>query len=642
MKSAIVERLGQTDILLPTLIAAGLFANDRVKAYLSVLQAAARHARDPNGARFDLTEECRAAGIDAVAMETLVNRASLSTGERIAAPGLGNLGIAIWDDGATMVRAVKAGDSARGDAALERLLAIKGAASLGSSDAVELGEIAKLTGLSDGDGDSLHRLVMDLHKGLNRLSAVHAEEVLAGAHVYGLLPEDRPAIEAFMRGVDSTAKLKFGHPGLATTAMRLGARLTIQNDIGETDAHVVVIAVEQDVLTVTYTDVHLARAKFFTGLLRNFPVEWSGLDRHSADGLGEEGVFYLVTGKYLTDDVERRHAFLEMVGGSLVFLIDWNKARKVLRSWVSKNDAVRILDWAARHRFGHRGFLELGGSELVALAVRHATPTRIGFGERLDGALGRDAAVDFLKTVMRVSAEALLEGSSIRLARDRIEADLVRHLQRVDAKLLAIVIRQAGLARQIAADIAHFIAERQAHGPLNPAALAPRARRIEEKADKMAIEARREIARLDADRAIERFINRLEEAIDELEQAAFLASLGPTELAPELLKPLAELCAAAVRGTEAAAVGVAAAAEVPEGHRVDSEDALAAVAKLIEVEHDADAAERTVTAVILRGEFDLKTALSVLDLARALERATDRLAGFGHLLREHVLADLST
>ena len=42
---------------------------------------------------------------------------------------------------------------------------------------------------------------MDLHKALNRLAAAHAEETLAGAHVSGLLPEDRPAVEAFMRGV---------------------------------------------------------------------------------------------------------------------------------------------------------------------------------------------------------------------------------------------------------------------------------------------------------------------------------------------------------------------------------------------------------------------------------------------------------
>src|SRR6516164_3729057 len=49
--------------------------------------------------------------------------------------------------------------------------------------------------------------------------------------------------------------------------------------------------------------------------------------------------------------------FLSAVGAALVFLIDWNKARKLLRSWVAKDDAVRILEWAAQHRIGHRGFL---------------------------------------------------------------------------------------------------------------------------------------------------------------------------------------------------------------------------------------------------------------------------------------------
>jgi hypothetical protein len=115
----------------------------------------------------------------------------------------------------------------------------------------------------------------------------------------------------------------------------------------------------------------------------------------------------------------------------------------------------------------------------------------------------------------------------------------------------------------------------------------------------------------------------------------------PAEIAAELLDPLAELCAAAVSGAEAAAMGAAAAAAVPEGHRVDSEDALAAVGRLIEAEHRGDAAERMATARILTGGFDLRTALSGLDLARALERTTDELARFGHLLREHVLADLS-
>ena len=115
MKSQIIERLGRTDILLPSLIAEGLAANDRVKVRLSVLQAAGRHAREPLGVHFDLAGECRTAGIDPLAMETLVNGAGLLAGERITAPGLGALEQAIWDDVAIMVRAVKAADASEGE-----------------------------------------------------------------------------------------------------------------------------------------------------------------------------------------------------------------------------------------------------------------------------------------------------------------------------------------------------------------------------------------------------------------------------------------------------------------------------------------------------------------------------------------------
>ncbi|MFG1465211.1 hypothetical protein V5F77_20210 [Xanthobacter sp. DSM 24535] len=641
MKTEIIERLGQGDILVPAMIAEGLSANERVKARLSVLQGVGRHARNPQAAPFNLGVECRAAGLDSAAMEILVSQATTVQGECVEAPGLASLGDGIWADVETMGRCVKAGDAAEGDAGLARLAALKAALPLGSADTVGFAVISQLTSLSEHGGDSLHRLVMDLHKALNRLSAQHAEEIVAGAHAFGLLPDDRPAVGAFMRGLESTRRLKFDHPGLATTVARSGARLTIQNDIGETDAHVVVISVEGDAVTVTYTDVHLARAKFFTGLLRDFPAQWSGLERKSGEALGDDGVFYLVTGRCPFTDPAGRDAFLEGVGASLVFLIDWNKARKVLRTWVPKADAVRVLDWAARNKVGQRGFLELGGSELVAAAVQHAAPTRIGFGERLDAALGRDAAVDFLKTVLKVSAEALLNGSSVRLARDQIEADLVRHLQRVEATLLAIVVRQAGLAREIATAIAHMIAEQQARRAVDRDALARGARRIEEKADRIALEARNMIARFEAASAIVRLVNGLEEAIDELEQAAFVASLVPDGLSADLLKPLADLCAAAVAGAGAAASGAAAAAEVPAGQRIDSEDALAAVGRLIEAEHAADSAERAVTALVLTETYDLKTALGVLELARALERATDRLAGFGHVLREHVLADLS-
>jgi hypothetical protein len=641
MKSQIIEQLGQADILLPSLVAEGLAANDRIKVRMSALQAAAHHAREPDHPATDLQVECRAADIAPAALATLIGGAHLAGDGRIAAPNLARLIKEIHDDAATMLRAVSAGKPAEGETMNARLAAIRTAGLLEAANEIEIARVAKLTGVAEGGADSLHRLVMDLHKALNRLAADCSEEILSGAHVFGLHIEDRAAVESFMQGLNETRVLKFNHPGLDTMATRSGGRLLIQNDIGTTDAHVVVIAVKKNAVTVTYTDVHRARAKFFIALFDTFEAKWSGLDRHVAAGLGEDNAFFLVTGQYAADSAADRNAFLNALGAALVFLIDWNKARKLLRSWVAKDDATRILDWAARQRIGQRGFLELGGNELIGAAVRNAAPTRIGFGERLDQALGRNAAVDFLKTAMRVSTEALSAGRSVRLVRDQIEADLVRRLERVDSALLATVLRQIGLAHDITAAIAHHVAALQAGRPIDGKLLAARAGLIERKADRIAIEARKEATRLNAGAIIEQLVDRVEEAVDELEQAAFIASLAPAGIDSALLTALADLCAVAITATEAAASGLAAAIEVPEGRRADSEDALNAVIRLIDAEHAADARERDVTTRVFAGGFDVATSLSVIELARAIERATDRLAGFGHLLRRHIMTDLS-
>ncbi len=641
MKSQIIKELGEAEILLPSLVAEGLAANDRIKVHMSALQAATQRAQEPARPATDFHAECRAAGIAPAALATLIGGAHLAGSGRIAAPNLARLMKEIGDDAATMVRAVSAGKSTEGKTLAARLAAIRAAGLLDGANEIEIARVASLTGITEEGGDSLHRLVMDLHKALNRLATECSEEIVSGAHVFGLHAEDRAPVESFMKGLNETLALKFNHPGLDTMATRSNGRLLIQNDIGTTDAHVVVIVVKKNSVTVTYTDVHHARAKFFIALFDKFQAKWSGLDRHMAAGLGEDNAFFLVTGELQADSATDRNAFLAALGAALVFLIDWNKARKLLRNWVAKEDAARILDWAARQHLGHRAFLELGGDELIGAAVRNAAPTRIGFGERLDQALGRNAAVDFIKTAMRVSTEALSNGRSVRLVRDQIEADLIRRLERVDSALLAIVLRQVGLAHDITAAIAHHVAALRSGRPNDCKHLAARAGLIEQKADRIVFEARKEASRLNAGPIIEQLADRVEEAVDELEQAAFIASLAPGGIDSELLSTLAELCAVATTATEAAASGLAAAVEVPEGRRADSEDALNAVLRLIDAEHAADACEREVTARVFAGGFDVATSLSVIELARAIERATDRLAGFGHLLRRHIMTDLS-
>ncbi len=640
MKTQIIRELGEGGILLPSLIAEGLAANDRIKVRMSALQAAVQHAQHPETPVNDLALECRAAGIAAPALASLIGGAHPLGEARFAAPGLAELIKDIGEDAGTMIRAVGAGQAAEGEAASARLAAIRTAGLIEPKDEIEIARVAQLTGAQEGR-DSLHRLVMDLHKSLNRLAANCAEDIIAGAHVFGLQPQDRSAIESFMRGLNETRGLKFNHPGLDTMAMRSNGRLLIQNDIGTTDAHVLMVAVKNNTVTITHTDVHLARARFFINLLNKFHGNWSGLDRHAAAALGEENAFFLVTGQYEAASAVERDDFLTAIGASLVFLIDWNKARKLLRSYIAKDDTVRVLDWAARHRIGHRAFLELGGNELLSSAVRNAAPTRIGFGERLDQALGRTAAIDFLKSALRNSTAGLRAGQSVRLVRDRVEAELVRHLERVNIALLATVLRQVGLAHDIAAAISRHIAALRAGQPADAKRLAARASHIEQKADRIAIEARQEAARLNVRPVIAELIDRAEEAVDELEQAAFVASLAPGTIDARLLSALSELCAVAITAAEAAASGLAAASDVPEGRRADAEDALAAVARLIDAEHAADVQERAITTLVFAGGFDVATSLAILELARAMERSTDRFAGFGHLLRRHIMADLS-
>jgi hypothetical protein len=74
-----------------------------------------------------------------------------------------------------MIRAVKGGCPSEG--AEKRLAAIRDAGLLEPGKEIDFARVARLTGAQEGS-DSLHRLVMDLHKALNRMAAPCAEETL--------------------------------------------------------------------------------------------------------------------------------------------------------------------------------------------------------------------------------------------------------------------------------------------------------------------------------------------------------------------------------------------------------------------------------------------------------------------------------
>ena len=146
----------------------------------------------------------------------------------------------------------------------------------------------------------------------------------------------------------------------------------IQNDIGTTHAHVLVVSVEGSVVTITHSDVHEPRAKFFVGLFDSFPIKWTRLVKNGPRTSPRVRPFISSPAATKPGAARRSWPFLEAIGAALVFLIDWNKARKALRKLVSNSDAVAVLDWGARHEVGHRAFLQLGGANLIASAVRQA------------------------------------------------------------------------------------------------------------------------------------------------------------------------------------------------------------------------------------------------------------------------------
>ena len=163
-------------------------------------------------------------------------------------------------------------------------------------------------------------------------------------------------------------------------------------------------------------------------------------------------------GRHAFGDEPALLRFLEFLGSRLVFLIDWNKARKALQTFVGKQEAVEILGWSSAHDCGHRAFLELGGADLVFEAIRRTAVGRIPYGTRLDAALGTAECAKFLHRVLRQTSEGLRAGRSQRLIRDEIQAELAQLFDTAEFAMLALLVRHLGVTRTLASAIAEGLA----------------------------------------------------------------------------------------------------------------------------------------------------------------------------------------
>jgi len=637
LKREIVAELGGADLLAPEAIAQSLVANDEVKYYLALLQTARSNADHPRVPPPDLKTERMASRLEDASLDDVVAGTEKSAGGRYRVPRSADIVRRIDAAIGKMLACLPENERKPFEERLKHLVPPKI-----THDVIGGDEIDALTSGNRDHGDSHHLVVMDAHRAINRLQAATATETLAGAHVHGLSARSRPLVTAFMQGLDRTLALKFNHPGLGTTATEHEGRLLIQNDIGTTDAHVLIVRVENLSAYVTYSDVHRARLEFLQSLLDAFDVQWEGPDTRTSGKL-ESASYLLTTGTYAADDPRDLERFLEHLGSRLVFLIDWNHMRKRLRDFVGNRAAIEVLKWAADHDHGHRGLIEIGGERALADAVEYAAGERLRYGDRLDDLIGKANACEFLRDAMKAASAGLLSHRSRRAILDEIKADLRRYFENAGLAIFDIAARHAACGYDIAVTMREGFDRMGTVGHAEwSARFAARAVTWEARADQLLNEARDDIKRFNRPASLARVLNHADDAVDELEEAASLTdllSLVITDTAA--VAHLERLSDLALGSAQEFIKCIECAATITRADvRDDLDDFLQALERLIAIEHQADEQIRTVRRFLVSSASDHRALYLLHQLTLALETATDAYAHAGQTLRGYLMEEV--
>jgi uncharacterized protein Yka (UPF0111/DUF47 family) len=637
LKQEVVSELGDNELLAPDLIAKALVANDQVKYYFALLQTAWDNADQPRVPAPDLKAERIASELGDDWLDTVVAGTREDTAGNYRVPQCSDLLRRIASCITTMLECLPEADRARLVARLAKLKPL-----VADNDAISGDLIAAMTSGDRAAGDSLHLVVMDAHRAINQRQATTAVETVAGARVHHLSEEGRRRVEAFMAGVNRTAPLKFDHPGLGTTATEHKGRLLIQNDIGTTDAHVLVVRIRGLDAAVTCTDIHVARLKFFKSMFEGFDMTWEGMEqRHSARL--SAGQYLLTTGHFIARDEAELIRFLMHLGSRIVFLIDWNHMRRRLHGFVSRARAVEVLKWAADHDYGHRALIEIGGERALAEAVEYAAGQPLRYGRRLDDLVSEAHACEFLKEAMWLASEGLRQHRSRRVIADEIKAKLRRHFENERLGIFDTAAAHVAFGFDLALSLCEAF---ERIGTANAQAwvsqFAARAVAWESKADALLNEAREDIKRFRRPVSLLQFFERADDAVDELEEAAALVDLfilvKPSREAVTRLRELAEL---ALKSAQELVKSVECAASVTQFDvRDDLDDFLAALENVIAIEHAADDVLRSFRRWLILENPDERQTMLLRELSQALESATDAHAHAGQMLRTYLLDEV--
>jgi uncharacterized protein Yka (UPF0111/DUF47 family) len=441
-----------------------------------------------------------------------------------------------------------------------------------------------------------------------------------------------------MRGLNRTRALKLDHPGLETAATRDGNRLLIQNDIGTNDAHVLVAQVEGLVLALTYSDLHQQRFAFFQDTLSQIGARWSAVGSRMTEGLNSGDAYHVGTATFECTDEAALHKALEGLGARIVFLIDWNRARKRLQQIVGKAGASAVLSECARREIGHRGWLEAGGESLIFEAMEAVGSDYFRIGDRLDTVIGDAPARDFLVEALAASSLAMQQRQPVSRTADSIRLLLMRHIGRHHDEF-ALLAEHASFCHALAEGIRDAILLGHERSVEDAEKLAKRAKAWERQADLLVVRSRTRAERNPRWLPFKRLIERADDIADAIEEAAFLLSLiaehNRNSWPGEVRRAMQQLAEKVLEAAQDHVKLLAIASTLGEGSDAsDHEDFIAVSWRVLNAEQQCDQLLRDVRRLLVRNFDDAATLTLGTDFAAALELSTDALLATAYGTRD--------
>ena len=642
-KRGIIQELGEEGLLLPTLVNNALLANDRIKYFFTLLQTAADRAEHPGQDYPTLRTERETAGIEVPGFDTVVVESRMLNKGEYLIPMLPEIIDSITGCMDEMLAPFVTGSSVPPESFAKRHQALVSELPR-KEERLFVPVLNRITSGSREEGDSIHILVMDLHKALNELQGTLSTGTIDGAMTYTLGEGDDPLVRSFMAGIHRTGPLKFDHPGLGTTATRTGSKLLIQNDIGMTDAHVLVVHVEGLKVSIIYTDNHMQRLQFFQSLFDRKNVHWQDTVSRSSGPKSVAGVYHLSVGTYSAPSGNDLTVFLEFLGSRLVFLIDWNKARKQLRSFLMSKDSIEVLKWAADNDAGHMGFLLLGGDKLIYSALDLGATAPIRYGEPLHQLLGRERTVEYLKWVLRTASGGLLRKQSALLLQDEIKTELLRNFRSAHESIMDYCVEHAYLLVEVGTIVQESIIRvGQEESPRQIERNAKRAKAWEHTADQLVSQGRTLSRRMEEAEFFSGFIHVADDAVDYLEEASFKTTMLPSvPFRKNINTELAVLADIAVRESREYVKALMAAQTIHRGNsRDEMQDFLTAFTQIIALEHECDEALREFEKTVVFGSGNFQEFHVYFTLAGEIEESTNSMMSAVYRLHDYILEGMN-